>query len=77
MKPEIHATIVVHRSNLSWFISVIYASPRYAGRRILWFDLIEVSKLHMEISMRFLVELINRGWENKYQQGLGVKRVFR
>ena len=46
MKPEIHATIMVHRSNLSWFISVIYASPRYAGRRILWSNLIEVSKLH-------------------------------
>ena len=46
MKPEIHATIMVHRSNLSWFISVIYASPRYAGRRILWSDLIAVSKLH-------------------------------
>ena len=31
---EIHATVKVHYSGLSWFIFAIYASPRLAERRI-------------------------------------------
>ena len=31
---EIHATVKVRSSGLSWFISTIYASPRLAERRI-------------------------------------------
>lgn len=42
----IHATIKVHCSNLSCFISAIYTSPHLAERRILWSNLMEVAKLH-------------------------------
>ena len=35
-KQEIHATVKVRSSNLSWLISAIYASPKIAKRRILW-----------------------------------------
>ena len=31
---EIHATIKVRSSNLTWLMSAIYASPRFVERRI-------------------------------------------
>ena len=40
---EIHATVKVCYSNLSWFISPIYASPRLNERRILWSNLTKVA----------------------------------
>lgn len=43
---EIHATVKVHSSGLSWFISAIYASPRLVERRIVWANLSEIAKLH-------------------------------
>ena len=43
---EIHATVKVRCSNLSWFISPIYASPRLNERRILWSNLTKVAQLH-------------------------------
>ena len=45
-KQEIHATVKVHSSNLTWLLSVIYASPRLAERRILWENLKTVAHLH-------------------------------
>jgi len=43
---EIHATIKVCSSNLTWLISAIYASPRLVERRILWSNLSKVANLH-------------------------------
>ena len=43
---EIHATVKVRCSNLTWFISTIYASPRLAERRLVWSNLLEIAKLH-------------------------------
>ena len=43
---EIHATLKVHASNLSWLFSAIYASPRMAKRQILWSNIEEVGQLH-------------------------------
>ena len=43
---EIHATVKVRCSNLTWFISTIYASPRLAERRLVWSNLSEIAKLH-------------------------------
>ena len=43
---EIHATIKVCSSNLTWLIYAIYASPRLAERRMLWPNLSEVANLH-------------------------------
>ena len=43
---EIHATIKVCHSNLTWFISAIYASPCLAKRRLVWSNLLEIAKLH-------------------------------
>ena len=43
---EIHVTIKVRSSNLSWLFSAIYASPRFAERSILWNNLINVAELH-------------------------------
>ena len=43
---EIHAAIKVHSSNLTQFISTIYASPRLAERLILWNNLKTVAQLH-------------------------------
>ncbi|KAK7826709.1 hypothetical protein CFP56_031991 [Quercus suber] len=43
---EIHVTIKVRTSNLSWLFSAIYASPRFAERFILWNNLINVVELH-------------------------------
>ena len=45
-KQEIHASIKVHSSNLTWLMSAIYASPRLAERRILWDNLKIVAHLH-------------------------------
>ena len=46
MEQEIHATIKVCHSNLTWFISAIYASPHLAERRLAWSNLVEIAKLH-------------------------------
>ena len=43
---EIHATVQVHNSNLTWLISPIYASPHLAERKILWSNLSKVAQLH-------------------------------
>ena len=43
---EIHPTVKVHSSNLSWLISAIYASPRIVERKIHWNNLKIVSQLH-------------------------------
>ena len=43
---EIHATVKVCASNLSWLFTAIYASPRIAERRILWSNLEKVGQLH-------------------------------
>jgi exonuclease III len=43
---EIHATIKVRSSNLSWLISSIYASPRVAERKVLWSNLVHTASLH-------------------------------
>ncbi|XP_030941490.1 uncharacterized protein LOC115966387 [Quercus lobata] len=43
---EIHVTIKVRSSNLSWLFSAIYASPRFAERSIQWNNLINVAELH-------------------------------
>ena len=45
-KQEIHATIKVCNSELTWLISAIYASPRLAKRKILWENLSQVALLH-------------------------------
>ena len=36
---EIHATIKVCNSDLTWLITVVYASPHMAERKILWSNL--------------------------------------
>ena len=46
MEQEIHATLKVHASNLSWLFSAIYASPGLAERQILWSNIEEVGRLH-------------------------------
>ena len=38
---EIHATVKVCHSNLTWLITPIYASPRINERKILWSNLIK------------------------------------
>ena len=43
---EIHAIIRVRSQTLSWIISVIYASPRFAERCMLWENLKLLSILH-------------------------------
>lgn len=43
---EIHASVKLCDSNLSWLISSVYASPRIAERRILWSNLSKVASLH-------------------------------
>ena len=43
---EIHATVKVHSSNLTWLMTSIYASPKLAERRILWENLKTVAHLH-------------------------------
>ena len=46
IEQEIPAAIKVHSSNLSWLITVIYASLRYRERHILWDNLNQVATLH-------------------------------
>lgn len=36
---KIHATIKVCNSDLTWFISFVYASPRLAKRKILYWKI--------------------------------------
>ena len=43
---EIHATVKVRNSNLTWLISFIYASPCLAERKIMWSNLSKVAQLH-------------------------------
>ena len=43
---EIHFTVKVRISNVSWLLSAVYASPRCAERRILWNNLMKVADLH-------------------------------
>ena len=43
---EIHATIKVCNSELTWLITSIYASHRLAERKILWSNLSQVTLLH-------------------------------
>lgn len=43
---EIHVTVKVQSSNLSWFLLAIYSSPRYAERQVLWNNLTKVTELH-------------------------------
>ena len=43
---EIHVTVKVRSSNLSWLLSAIYASPRHVERQVLWNNLTEVAELH-------------------------------
>ena len=45
-KQEIHATVKMRSSNISWLLFAIYASPRLAERRILWGNLKTVAHLH-------------------------------
>ena len=40
---EIHATVKVRNSDLSWLISSIYASPRLVERKNLWANLSQVA----------------------------------
>lgn len=43
---EIHTLVRDLSSNSSWLMSAIYASPRYAERRLLWENLSQVAELH-------------------------------
>ncbi|XP_030958322.1 uncharacterized protein LOC115980181 [Quercus lobata] len=43
---EIHAIVKDLSSNSSWLLSTVYASPRYAERRLLWDNLSRVAELH-------------------------------
>ena len=43
---EIHAIIRVRSQSFNWLISVIYASPRFAERCILWENLKMLANLH-------------------------------
>ena len=46
IEQEIHTSVKVHSSDLTWLIYAIYASPRLAERRILWENLKIVAHLH-------------------------------
>ena len=46
IKQEIHVVVTPIYSNNPWLLSAIYASPRYAERRLLWENLESVSDLH-------------------------------
>ncbi|XP_075655267.1 uncharacterized protein LOC142625512 [Castanea sativa] len=46
MEQKIHALVKDLSSNASWLLSAIYASPRYAERRLLWDNLSKVAELH-------------------------------
>ena len=43
---EIHVTVKVLDSNLTWVLSSIYACPRLAERRLLWNNLSSIASLH-------------------------------
>ena len=43
---EIHASVKVCQSSLSWIISAVYASPRFREHHLLWKNLCEVAALH-------------------------------
>lgn len=43
---EIHVEIKLLSSNLSWFVTTIYASPRSAERCVLWNNLSKVTYMH-------------------------------
>lgn len=45
-KQEIHATVKDLSLNASWMLSVVYASPRFAERRLLWDNLTTIAGLH-------------------------------
>lgn len=59
---EIHITIKVRASNLSWLFSAIYASPRLAERSILWNNLTHTAELHSMpwVIARYFNEPLNR-----------------
>ena len=46
IEQEIHITIKVRASNISWLFSVVYASPRFTERSILWNNLIHTVELY-------------------------------
>ena len=46
MEEEIHTLVHDLSSNNSWLLSVIYASPKYAERLLLWNNLTKVAYLH-------------------------------
>ena len=46
MEQEIHVEVKVLPSNLSWILSVVYASPRIVERQVLWENLAKVAELH-------------------------------
>ena len=43
---EIHVEVKVLPSNLSWILSVVYASPKIVERQVLWENLAKVAELH-------------------------------
>ena len=43
---EIHVTVKVLDSNLTWILSSIYASPRLAERKLLWNNLTSIASMH-------------------------------
>ncbi|XP_050259843.1 uncharacterized protein LOC126704898 [Quercus robur] len=43
---EIHATVKVCNSDLSWLFFAVYASPRFEERSILWNNLSALAELH-------------------------------
>ena len=45
IEQEIHAIIRVRSQSLSWIISAIYASPRFAERCLLWENLKLIASL--------------------------------
>ena len=46
MEQEIHASVKLCNSNISWLISSVYDSPCIVERRILWSNLSKVASLH-------------------------------
>ncbi|XP_075674809.1 uncharacterized protein LOC142644001 [Castanea sativa] len=46
IEQEIHAIVKDLSLNASWMLSVVYASPRYAEKRLLWDNLTTIAGLH-------------------------------
>ena len=46
IEQEIHTTVKVYASNLSWLISPVYASPPLGKGKVLWSNLVEKAQLH-------------------------------